>query len=55
MKRAVTTKFPSPLNANKQLSSRIYLPPKIAGNLNQFKAWILQEQVVALTCVHYAS
>lgn len=53
MTKTVITEFPSPLTGNKQLSSRIYLPPKIAGNLNQFKVWILQEQAVAFKCIHY--
>lgn len=55
MKKTVTTEFPSSLNGNKQLSSRIYSPPELAGNLNQLKAQILQEQVVAFRCVHYAT
>lgn len=33
-KNSVITEFPSPLNGNNPLSSRIYLPPRIAGTLN---------------------
>lgn len=51
-KTSVITKFPSPLKGHKLLS-RIYLPPKIAGNLNQLKAWSLREQAVAFRCIRY--
>lgn len=49
--QTVSTEFPS----NKQLSFRIFLPSKTAGNLNQLEVWILQEQAVALRCIHYVS